>query len=191
MSKDRPPRLCQNQSGEDPRRKFAVQCSTRRNAKQSAASPWRHTVAKQADMDRAHLAKAHQTNHQRRWRNALSSTPRTWETASMQQRRRGTGWKVIHHKQVEVHNAVKLHKLIRGSTSVEKRQRKGTNFHDPSSERQLDSRTAVRQALWEAHMKSPTGMLETLRRTEDGPRRARSSAAGGNEAFFDFDCGVC
>ena len=35
-------------------------------------------------------------------------------------------------------------------------------------ERQTENRTSVRQALWEAHMKSPTAVLEeALGRTEE------------------------
>ena len=41
-----------------------------------------------------------------------------------------------------------------------------------SSERQIESTTSVRQALWEAHMKSPTAALEeVLGRTEVGAGR--------------------
>ena len=44
------------------------------------------------------------------------------------------------------------------------------------------SGASVRQALWEAHVKSPTPALEeALRRSEDGAGRAQSSAAGGSE----------
>ena len=57
----------------------------------------------------------------------------------------------------------------------------GEAYYDRNSERQIESRTAGRQALWEAHMKSPTAALkEALKRTE-GAGRAQSSAAGGSE----------
>ena len=43
----------------------------------------------------------------------------------------------------------------------------GEACYDRSGERHLESRTSVRQGLWEAHMKSPTAALEEhLRRTE-------------------------
>ena len=45
-----------------------------------------------------------------------------------------------------------------------------------------ENRASVRQALWEAHMRGPTGALEEgLRRTEEGAGRAQSSAAGWSE----------
>ena len=51
-----------------------------------------------------------------------------------------------------------------------------------SSERLIESRTSVRQALWEARMKSPTAALEeVLRRTEVAAGRAQSNTAGGSE----------
>ena len=47
---------------------------------------------------------------------------------------------------------------------------------------QVESRTSARQALWEAHMKSPTAaMEEALRLMEDGAGWAQSSTAGGSE----------
>ena len=56
------------------------------------------------------------------------------------------------------------------------------DYFDPSCERQLESGALVRQALWEAHMKSPTAELEeALKRTEDGAGRAQSFAVGGSE----------
>ena len=55
--------------------------------------------------------------------------------------------------------------------------RKGGSSNDG-----IQSRASVRQALWEAQMKSPTASLEeALRRTEDGAGRPQSSAAGGSE----------
>ena len=45
----------------------------------------------------------------------------------------------------------------------------GEAYNDQSSERQTESRASVGQALWEAHMRSPTAALEeALIRTEDG-----------------------
>ena len=46
----------------------------------------------------------------------------------------------------------------------------------------IENGVLVGQALWEAYMKSPTAALqEALRGTEDGARRAQSSAAGESE----------
>ena len=55
--------------------------------------------------------------------------------------------------------------------------RKGGSSNDG-----IQSGASVRQALWEAHVKSPAAALdEALRRSEDGAGRAQSSAAGGSE----------
>ena len=55
-------------------------------------------------------------------------------------------------------------------------------YYDRSSERQIASRATMRQALWEAHMQSPTAALEeVLRRTEAGAERAESATADGSE----------
>ena len=46
----------------------------------------------------------------------------------------------------------------------------------------IESRASVRQALWEARMRSPTAAWEEpLSRTEDGAGQTQSSAAGGSE----------
>ena len=51
----------------------------------------------------------------------------------------------------------------------------------------IECRASVRQALWEAHMKSPTAALEeALRRTEDEAGRAQSSFFGGVSVELNF-----
>ena len=58
----------------------------------------------------------------------------------------------------------------------------GEAHYDQISERQLENRASVRQALWESHVRSPTAALEeALRRTEEGRGRGQSSAAGVSE----------
>ena len=68
----------------------------------------------------------------------------------------------------------------------------GVNFRTPSnnreeahndqgSERQIESRAAVRQALWEALMQSPVSASEEALKRTEGAERAESSTAGGSE----------
>ena len=75
-------------------------------------------------------------------------------------------WENMYYKRVELHKAVKLWSM-RGAMAS------GGAYCDRSSERQLDRRTSVGQAPWEAH----SALEEAGRRTED--------AAGGSENASD------
>ena len=56
---------------------------------------------------------------------------------------------------------------------------KGEEYYDQGSARRIESRVAVKQAMWEKHLQSPVSVLdEALRRTAAGGERAGSSAAG-------------
>ena len=90
------------------------------------------------------------------------------------------------YKYIDMHQAVN----IRQSSSTGKaktlwkiREAKanGDAHYEQGSEGQIESRVAVRQALWEAHLRSQVSALEeALRRTEVGAERAVSSTAGGS-----------
>ena len=60
----------------------------------------------------------------------------------------------------------------------------GDEYFDQGGERQIGSRVAVRQAMWEKHLHSPVSALdEALRRTAAaGGERAETSTAGGSTA---------
>ena len=94
----------------------------------------------------------------------------------------GLEW-VMYYKYMEMHKNVNLRKpMINKKAGVlwalKNAKENGQDYHDQSSERQIERRSLVRQASWEAHVISPTAALEdSLRCTEDGARRAQSSAA--------------
>ena len=121
---------------------------------------------------------------------------RSWMRTGMQfvkpstEASRGAEGEIFYHKNAELHKAVNLKKLASEKTktllaNVAKTNEEASN--DRSSESQIESRTSVRRALWEAHMKSPTAALEeALRRTKNGARRAQSCAARRSETNFFF-----
>ena len=86
-----------------------------------------------------------------------------------------------------MHKAVNLKKLgftrkTKALWSMRDAKANGEAYYDQTNEQQVEGRTSVRRALWDAHMKSPTAALEEgFRRTEDGAGRAQSSTAGGSE----------
>ena len=99
---------------------------------------------------------------------------------------KGAAWENLCYKYVELLKALNLkkagHQQESKSAVVNERRQDNWRSYDRSSERQLESETSVRRALWEAHMKSPTAALErALGRTEDGAGRAQSSTGGGSE----------
>ena len=67
-----------------------------------------------------------------------------------------------------------------GQDFVERTRRRRIEPSTSQGSEQIDSRVAVRQALWEKHLQNPRSALEeALRRTAAGGGRAESSAAGG------------
>ena len=85
---------------------------------------------------------------------------------------------------MERHRAVTLkkpavNKKARALWTLKEAKDEGEGDCDPSSELQTESRAQMRQALWEAHVKSPTAALEeALRRTEERAGQAQPSVAG-------------
>ena len=61
--------------------------------------------------------------------------------------------------------------------------------YDHKSERHIENRASMRQALWEAHMRRPTAASEeALKRTEEGSGRAQSSATGWKHNVSVLSC---
>ena len=80
---------------------------------------------------------------------------------------------VVYHKYVEMHKAINLKKSSGSKKaialwSMRDAKANGEAYYDRGGEH-VENSSAVRQALWEAHVKSPTAALEeALRRTENG-----------------------
>ena len=104
---------------------------------------------------------------------------------------RGVGGR-LYCKYVELHKAVNIKKPDNNPKAkalwlTRDAKTNGEACYDRSSERPIESRTSVRQALWQAHMKSPAAALEEpLRRTEDGAGMALYSTAGSSETRATF-----
>ena len=113
------------------------------------------------------------------WHAVRSRTARTWrctERSISKKKKRG------------------VNKKARALWALRDAEEKGSS-ENPGGERQIESRTSVRRALWEVHMKSRTAALEeALRRTEDGQDGLRPLSQGEakrERRFFVFlDFGV-
>ena len=82
----------------------------------------------------------------------------------------GAEWENLYYQHVELHKAVNLEKpgiseKAKTLWSMRDSKTHGEAHNDRGSERQIESRTSVRRALRETHMKNPTAALvEALRR---------------------------
>ena len=74
---------------------------------------------------------------------------------------------VMHYKDAEKLKKPGVNKKARALWTLKNAQEQGGGYQDPGSQRQMKGRASVRQAPWEAHLKSPTAAFEdALWRTE-------------------------
>ena len=89
----------------------------------------------------------------------------------------GQEWEHVYHKSV-IRAPVARPRLF-GKTREAKAN--GDEYYDRGRRRQIESRAALRQAMWEQHLQSLVSALEeALRRREAGGGRTESSTAGGS-----------
>ena len=124
---------------------------------------------------------------------ALSSTPRMWETihgdhswwtrtgtlsakpstkASRERSGKKLYFKVCGQRQGGQHSPAEHQSQRQDLWKMREAKANGSEYYNQGSGRQIASRVAAREALWEKHLQSPVSSLEeALRKTAAGPGR--------------------